>query len=128
MINSIVAAQIIGPVMFLASVHFIINKKQYAKLIDDLEKSTFSLLISSIIMMGFGIWMILFHNIWSADWAILVTIAGWGSFLKGVIYLLFPESTILIAKRLKKSVGSYWLNVLIGVTYGLALIWFGYFS
>ena len=38
-----------------------------------------------------GLLIIVGHNIWVADWHVIVTIVGWLTVLKGVIVLMFPQ-------------------------------------
>jgi VanZ family protein len=34
--------------------------------------------------------MVSFHNLWVADWRVVITIIGWLSILKGAIRILLP--------------------------------------
>ena len=48
--------------------------------------------VLALLGLPFGLIMILGHNIWVWDIPVIVTIAGWVTTLKSVIYLLFPTT------------------------------------
>jgi len=45
-----------------------------------------------------GLLLVLIHNVWVSDWPVVITIFGWGLFLKGAWFLVFPENAIKVAK------------------------------
>jgi hypothetical protein len=38
--------------------------------------------------------MVAIQGVWTADWRIIVTIAGWAALLKGIFILFFPHKTL----------------------------------
>lgn len=40
----------------------------------------------------FGATIIAFHRAWSSDWRSIITVVGWAGILKGVLFMLFPNS------------------------------------
>jgi hypothetical protein len=44
-----------------------------------------------------GVLMVMGHNLWVADWRVLVTITGWATLLKSVALLLAPRLTTAYA-------------------------------
>jgi uncharacterized protein YjeT (DUF2065 family) len=57
--------------------------------------------------------MVNFHNIWIADWRILITLIGWLSVIKGVVRLLFPQAGKRLAGKMLSPVALLVLGLLI---------------
>jgi hypothetical protein len=71
-----------------------------------------------------GVLMVMGHNLWVADWRVLVTITGWATLLKSVALLLAPRlmtayagwSEIALATAVRAG-GFVWLVAGLAVTY-----------
>ena len=58
-----------------------------------MEDQKFTILISFIAII-IGLLNILFHNIWEADWRLIITLIGWISIFIGLALFIFPKQTI----------------------------------
>jgi len=67
------------------------GKNLWIPMIDSMEKNGNAVLFGSYSLL-IGIPYILFHNIWEPGFSILVTIFGWGAFIKGIVYLIYPKA------------------------------------
>jgi hypothetical protein len=54
------------------------------------KRTGFAPLIIGLYTLPFGMLIVLGHNVWTWDWPVFVTLAGWGMLVKATIYLLFP--------------------------------------
>src|SRR5437899_1033707 len=59
------------------------------------ERETGGLLLASF-NFPVGLVVILGHNVWVWDLAVIVTVAGWMTTLKSATYLLFPRAHMLV--------------------------------
>lgn len=50
----------------------------------------FSILVAFIAII-IGLLNILFHNTWSADWTVIITLIGWIALIKGISLFIFPR-------------------------------------
>ena len=41
--------------------------------------------------------MVRVHNVWVADWRIIITLAGWFSVFGGIVRMLMPEQSAAVA-------------------------------
>lgn len=69
------------------------NPKRIIQILKDLEDQKFTILISFIAII-IGLLNILFHNIWEADFRLIITIIGWISLFIGLSLFIFPKQTI----------------------------------
>ncbi len=78
-------------IIFFAILSF--NPKRIIQILKDLEDQKFTILISFIAII-IGLLNILFHNIWEADFRLIITIIGWISLFIGLSLFIFPKQTI----------------------------------
>jgi hypothetical protein len=78
-------------IIFFAILSF--NPKRIIQILKDFEDQKFTILISFIAII-IGLLNILFHNIWEADWRLIITLIGWISIFIGLALFIFPKQTI----------------------------------
>jgi hypothetical protein len=72
--------------------------------------------------------MVLVHNVWTADWRVIITVFGWLAVIGGVIRILFPQQVTAMGEKMLAS-DSYMTGAAIGVlALGAILSFFGYFA
>ena len=69
------------------------NPRRIKQIFDDLNDQKF-LIISSLIAIIIGLLNILFHNIWTLDWKLIITLIGWSSLFIGLSLFIIPRKTI----------------------------------
>lgn len=69
------------------------NPKRIRQIFKDLNDQKF-LIITSFIMIIVGLLNVLFHNIWSLDWQIIITLIGWTSLILGLALFIFPKRVV----------------------------------
>lgn len=88
--TSILLARIIGPLFILVGLGTLINTNHYQAMLRQFLGRSDLYYFSGALAFIIGSLMVSFHNIWVADWRVVITIIGWFSILKGVIRILFP--------------------------------------
>ena len=79
-----------GVVLLVFGLSYLINVRFWADSFKSLVNRpalVFPLLLPVLIC---GLLIVLNHNLWVADWRVLVTITGWAALVKSVVILLFP--------------------------------------
>jgi hypothetical protein len=73
-----------------------------------------------------GLAIVLNHNVWAANWRVLITLIGWLMLIRGAVRILAPETIMDYAKNVlrKKQI----MPIAGGVTgvLGLVFCYFGY--
>jgi len=70
------------------------NPKRIKQIFNDLKDEKF-LIVSSFLAIIVGLLNILFHNIWEANYKIVITLIGWLSLLIGLSLFIFPKRTLV---------------------------------
>lgn len=123
---SIFLAKVIGLYMLIAGGLVFRGPSYYKQLTEDVMTQRGVLLVSGIMTLILGILMVLTHNIWVADWRVLITILSWWALIKGVLLLYFPDKLHNFAVRMQEGSAFYLLTVLV-LLLGAFFCWKGFF-
>jgi hypothetical protein len=117
-------AEVWGISIVIISLALLIKPKHLKRLFAEAENETI-MFLGAIISLIICVAMVLAHNVWVQDWQVIVTILGWGSLVKGLSVLFFPE---LVKNWVKKMETASFLPFALLVTLfvGLALTYFGF--
>ena len=126
MSTSIIIAQMLGPYYVIVAVGVILNYKVYQQMIQELFKSTTLLYFTGIIALIFGLLIVTFHNIWSGDWRLIITITGWLAVLKGCCRILCPQALLNVAEYYQRHEGLLKILMVIVLIMGMVLTAIGY--
>ena len=74
MATSIFLARLIGPVMALVGVSVLANEAAFRKLAQEFLRSPALIFLSGMTLMPAGLAVVLSHNVWVADWPVIVTL------------------------------------------------------
>ena len=126
MSTSIFLARLIGPVMLVIGLAVFANQRGFRDMAEEFIASRAMMFLAGIVVMPAGLAIVLTHNIWSADWRVLITIFGWLNVVGGAIRLAGPPFLANAGRAMLKQ--SYFTLVAAGiwVTIGLLFCFFGY--
>jgi uncharacterized protein YjeT (DUF2065 family) len=83
---------------FSCGLALLFNPKVFSDAVNDFLNSRGQMLLGGIMALMLGSFVVSFHGYYELNWPILITIIGWISFLKGVVYLLAPQYIQGLAK------------------------------
>ena len=91
--------QIYAILLVVLGLSHVLAARLWCELFDKLFQLKFAALIIGTLTLPFGLPVIVLHNRWVWEPAVIVTIVGWGWTIKGALYLLFPRTPDLIRPR-----------------------------
>lgn len=114
--NSIILAKFWGWYLIIFFLILSFNPKRIKQIFNDLNDEKF-LITSSFVAILVGLINILFHNIWEANWKLIITLIGWVSLSIGLLLFIFPKRMILFLQfvNIKLVQVIYTLLLLIGL-------------
>lgn len=118
---SIFLAKVFGIYLIIVGLATIFHPKALLergrKMVEDDTLLQFAAIVTLII----GILLIVAHNIWVWNWPVIITILAWLTFLKGLIYLWYPELiTKYVVKRYNEKI--VLISGVIGLVIGIFLL------
>lgn len=119
-------AQIWGPIILAIGLGFFVSRSSYIRLYKDIQKEPLAVLSFGIFSMVIGILHISIHNAWGSFPQGLVSLLGWGTLMKGVLFIVAPRfvdkaADWEVSNKLVPSAGALILIV------GIYLSYIGYF-
>ncbi|MBU1923460.1 MAG: hypothetical protein KJ710_04285, partial [Candidatus Omnitrophica bacterium] len=90
--TSIFIARIFGLCYLILGAGFVLNRKALGQVIDDFCKNAALFFYGGLFTLVIGIVIILTHNVWVANWTVIITILGWLALIKGIWIIVFPNT------------------------------------
>lgn len=124
---SIVLAQLLGPFIIAIGLGVIINAKALPLIGDGFSKNLGLVFLSGVFTLLGGLTILLFHNIWAADWRLIITIFGWITLIKGLWLTVLPQTVAKVAGLYLKNTSLVLAVWIIMLLFGAFLTSKGYF-
>ena len=121
---SIFLAKLLGLYLVIVISGIFLNRKLMERIVKDFSDNLGLVYLSGFFSLLIGLLVVLNHNVWSADWKMIITLIGWLTLVKGIIRIFFPEKLFKLAKKFP----SGWLNVVCAIFFviGIYLTYIGF--
>ena len=124
--SSIFLARLLGPYCIIVALGILLNLKTYRKVMEDFFKNPALVYISGVMALLFGLLVVLFHNVWAAEWTVIITVFGWLGLIKGIWLIVFPNRLAKITEAFLRRVDFLVVHLLIILLLGIFLSCVGY--
>ena len=111
-----------GWLLVIVCLIFLLRKKSLDDMFRLVKDKGFTLL-SGYLALVLGLVTVILHNVWVADWRVVVTIFGWISLIKGTSRIAFPEAVQKVVPKFQKRPGLTQVLLLVVILLGAWLIW-----
>lgn len=101
--NSLFLAKFLGAYLTIVGIGIFFNPKNCQRIAHEYGQSAALIYLGGVLALFFGLLITLFHNVWVADWMVIITLFGWLGLFKGTWLIIFPGS---IAKFVQRYQGS----------------------
>jgi len=91
-INSLFLAKFWGWYLIIFFTILTFNPKRIIQILKDLQDQKF-VILTAFVAIIIGLLNILSHNVWEADWRLIITLIGWVSLFIGLALFIFPKRT-----------------------------------
>lgn len=91
MSTTIFLSQIWGPILLAVGIGFFTSREYYLQIYRNLEQQAFAVFIFAILAIALGIIQIQAHNVWGTPLQVIISILGWGTFIKGIVFAAAPR-------------------------------------
>jgi hypothetical protein len=123
---SIFLAKAIGLYCFIVGFGLLVNGKKIRPLLHETVDNYALSFVSGFIALILGVLLVTSHNIWVADWRVVITIVAWTSLMKGIILVAFTEATLDASQKWVKNDFAYYLSAVFILLVGIFLLYHGY--
>jgi hypothetical protein len=124
--TSIFLARLIGPFVLALGLAMLIRRAELRTLANEVLASPALMFITGLITFPAGLAIVLTHNVWTADWRVVVTLLGWLALLSGAVRILAPQAAAAKGRRLLAYPMTLHIGAAIYLGAGALLCFFGY--
>jgi hypothetical protein len=100
-------ARLIGPVLLIIGIGMVagtfVEGESYSSLMKEFIGGRALIFITGVLGLLAGLAIVNAHNLWVADWRVLVTVLGWLFIVRGVTNLVFPHLVQTLGDRIVAS-------------------------
>ena len=125
--NSILIAKLMGPVIAVAAIAMLKNPEDLVSMGQEFLKSRALIFVAGVLALLGGLAVVNFHNVWVADWPLLITLFGWAMVVAGVIRMALPDVIQSMGDAMLKQTQFVRLIALVWLVIGAGLTYAGYF-
>src|SRR5947199_3977581 len=120
MTTSVFLARLIGPVLLVVGIAVFLNQRAFRDMAEEFLASRALLFLSGLLVMPMGLAIVLTHNVWTADWRVLITLFGWLNAIGGAVRLAAPDTVMRTGRALLRQ--PYFLPVAAATWIALRLL------
>ena len=106
---SVFLAKVLGLYLVIVAPAALLNRKHFPRLIKEFSDSLAIVVLSGLVALVLGLLLVVSHNVWTADWRVIITLLGWLTLIKGIVRFAFPDKVA----RLWTAASRWWATVLV---------------
>jgi hypothetical protein len=91
MTNAELIAGYAGPLFVAVALALLINRRVVSELVTGIPNRPEFIFFSGIFTLIAGLAIVRAHNVWAAEWTLIVTILGWLCVIGGAIRIIWPQ-------------------------------------
>ncbi len=126
--TSVFLAKLLGPYFVIVGIGVLANLKYYQGMITDFMENKAMLYLGGVMALLFGLIIVLFHNYWALNWAVIITIMGWLGILKGIALIVCPGAMMKLSRAYIENMLPLATNLTVIIILGAVLCYMGYFA
>jgi hypothetical protein len=126
--TSLFLAKLIGPVMLVIGLAVFANQRGFRDMAEEFMASRALMFLSGLLIMPVGLAIVLTHNVWTANWRVLITLLGWLGVIGGALRLFGPLFVVKAGHAALKQPHFATVAAAIWVVLGLLFSFFGFFA
>lgn len=125
---SIYLAKVIGLYLIITAIAILINNQKIKPIMADFVRTPALMFITGFICLVLGLLLVVGHNIWVADWRVLITLIGWLTLLKGATRFAWPQWDSKMVTYFIENKNPIYIAAIINLVIGLYLAYVGFTS
>lgn len=125
--SSIFLARALGLYFLIIAISMLINGEKIKPLLTNIINDASLLFVTGFMALIIGILLVVSHNIWVADWRVVITIVAWMALFKGIMRVACPQFALDASKKWVGNDFTYNLSMVLVLLIGLFLSYHGFF-
>ena len=97
---SAVISQVLGITYVIVGFGLLLNPANYQRILKGFCESPALSYLGGLLALIFGLTILVFHHVWSADWTFFITLVGWLALIKGSLFVAYPNVVLQLSRRI----------------------------
>jgi hypothetical protein len=123
--TSIFLARLLGPLL-LPGVGLLVNPAGFRAMAREVVTSITLVYLFGLVDFAAGLAIVLTHNVWVANWRVLITLLAWVLLIRGFCRVMVPRVMMRFAENIFHGNAVYTVSGTVLTLLGLVLCGFGY--
>ena len=119
-------ARLIGPLFLVMGLGMVVEGDTVRTLSQQFLGNLSLIYLAGMLALVAGLAIVNTHNLWVADWRVLITILGWLSVIGGIFRLLFPGKVQQLGTGIIASPNAMMIGGAVVLVFGVILSWCAY--
>jgi hypothetical protein len=128
MATSIWIAKLLGPVVLAVAIPMLVSAEDMLEVARQFLKDRALIFASGVSVMVVGLAIVNSHNVWIADWPVIVTLFGWAMIIGGAFRVVLPNVVIAMGDRMAENPGLMRVAGVVLALLGAFVTYEGYFA
>ena len=124
---SIWIAKLLGPVLMVLAFSMLVFPRDVQNVAAEFLEQRALIWFTGVAVMLGGITIVNTHNVWVADWPVIITLFGWAMLISGAGRLAFPQTIIQISNKMMNQPLLTRIAGVVWILLGGLLVYGGYF-
>ncbi len=124
--TSKIIARLIGPLFLVMGLGMVAETNLVRALSAEFLSNLSLIYLAGMITLVVGLAIVNAHNLWVADWRVIITILGWLSIIGGAVRVLFPAEVQALGANMIASPSAMLIGGIVTLVIGAVLSWFAY--
>ena len=126
--TSIFLAQLIGPLFLVMGAGVLVNRDGYSQMAHEFLDSRALIYVAGLLAFVPGLAIVLLHNVWAADWRVVITIFGWLGLIGGIFRIVFPQQVTELGEKILGNTAFMIVPAIVMLLLGAWLGYYGYLA
>ena len=118
--------QVFSLVYLAIGVGILVNQDFYKKLYGEFIESALAMYFGGVAALAIGYLIVTFHNTWTKDFSVIITVIGWMALIKGILILVGPKVMIKLTKAIISKEKTFKIQAVMIIIFGLLLAFLGF--
>jgi uncharacterized membrane protein len=123
---SLFLARLLGPVFVAIAIGVLVNGAVFRAIAEEGLRSHALIYLTGLFAVTAGVAILLNHNVWAADWRVLITLFGWIAAIGGAQRIIWPQGTEAAIRWFLLHPTSLVVAGIIWLVIGAVLCFYGY--
>ena len=124
--RSLFLASLMGPTFVAIALGMLINLGMYESMIAEALHMGIVFYLSGLLSLLAGLAIVNLHNMWRADWRVIITVLGWLMTIGGIMRIVLPQFAVAVGSTIYGGRASTTVAALIVGALGAFLSFKGY--